>query len=90
MNSDDIKKLAYLARIEIDETSIEGLSNDFNSILEYVDTIQEVNTSQIPYEHTKNVLREDVSPHEPGEYTEGILSQAPKTQDGFIKVPKIL
>lgn len=38
----------------------------------------------------KNVMREDGEPHEPGKFTAILLKAAPKTEDGYIKVKKIL
>ena len=38
----------------------------------------------------KNVLREDVNPHESGIYTEAMLSVAPAREGNFLKVKKIL
>ncbi|MFT5280957.1 MAG: aspartyl-tRNA(Asn)/glutamyl-tRNA(Gln) amidotransferase subunit C [Flavobacteriaceae bacterium] len=90
MNTADIQKLAHLSRIDIDESKIEKLSKDFDVILEYVNTIQEVQTSDVSYEHTKNILREDINPHENGLHTDALVGQAPESHDGFIKVPQIL
>ena len=37
-----------------------------------------------------NVLREDGAPHQPGEFTEKILSGAPAREGNYLKVKKIL
>lgn len=45
------------------------------------------------YNHSsvvKNVMREDGEPHESGIYTAALLANAPKTEDGYIEVKKIL
>ena len=38
----------------------------------------------------RNVFREDKDPHLPGEFTEDLLAEAPRRQDNFVKVKKIL
>ena len=38
----------------------------------------------------RNVLREDKEPHESGQFTESILSEAPGKERGYFKVKKIL
>ena len=92
MEIKDIEKLAKLARIELTEDEKKTFANDLEKILEYVGQIKEVATEDKPAEvgDIFNVLREDGVTHESGQFTEKILAQAPETQDGFIKVKKIL
>ena len=56
----DVKKLAYLARLAIDHSIVEDLSN----ILQLLDKISEINTDHIePLQHTQEVtqrLRKDI------------------------------
>jgi len=95
----DIEKLAKLARIELTDAEKETFAKDLENILKYVDQIREVvtddnsaaadfGTGALP--DVYNVLREDSNAHESGQFTEKILAQAPATQDGFVKVKKIL
>lgn len=96
----DVEKLAALARITIPENEIEKVRKDIESILAYVDHINEAtdlagtNVEEDPvHSYTsgvKNVMREDGQPHESGIYTKAILANAPKSQDGYVKVKKIL
>lgn len=95
----DIEKLASLARITVPEAEMAKLQKDMGAILEYVGQINEaselaVNTGDDEaYAYNsgvKNVMREDNEPHESGKYTDAILKAAPKTEDGYIKVKKIL
>jgi aspartyl-tRNA(Asn)/glutamyl-tRNA(Gln) amidotransferase subunit C len=88
----DIEKLAKLARIELTDAEKEMFAKDLEHILHYVDQIREVTTEDKPADvgDVYNILRADDNPRESGRYTETILAQAPATQDGFIKVKKIL
>ncbi len=88
----DIEKLAKLARIELTDAEKEKFGAELESILGYVSQIKEVATEDRPAEVglIYNALREDASPTDSGTYTEKILAEAPDTQDGFVKVRKIL
>jgi aspartyl-tRNA(Asn)/glutamyl-tRNA(Gln) amidotransferase subunit C len=89
----DIEKLADLSRIEISEEEKDGFVKDIDSILSYVGQIKEANIagSNLPENLVlKNVFREDVEPHESGKFTEEILAEAPKKENGYFKVKKII
>jgi aspartyl-tRNA(Asn)/glutamyl-tRNA(Gln) amidotransferase subunit C len=91
ISNDEIKKLGELAKIEVADSDIEGFRGDLESILAYVDQVQAVDTENVEVDYfVKNVVREDVDPIIPGTHTDDILAEAPDTQDGFIKVKKIL
>ncbi len=87
-----IEKLAALSRITLTQEELEGLAEDIEAILGYVEQIQEVST------HTEvgdnglvhNVMREDGEPHEPGVHSEALLKQAPATKNGFFEVKKVI
>ncbi len=89
---EDIDRLAALARIEIPEAEKETLRKEVDSILAYVADIQKASGTVPPHEDhaVRNVLRNDDAPHLRGEHTADLLSEAPRTQDGYIKVKKIL
>lgn len=91
MTNEDILKLSELAKIEVKEEEIEGLKKDFESILGYINQIESVSVGDVnPALSTQNVAREDVVKNSPEMYREDILNSAPNTENGFIKVKKIL
>jgi aspartyl-tRNA(Asn)/glutamyl-tRNA(Gln) amidotransferase subunit C len=96
MDSNEIKKLADLARIDMSEEEMEGIAKDFQSILAYVGQVQEVSgemTDEVKNKDdyfTRNVMREDLATNKSKENTDKILLNAPETEDGFIKVKKIM
>jgi aspartyl-tRNA(Asn)/glutamyl-tRNA(Gln) amidotransferase subunit C len=63
ISEDDVEKLATLARLELDPTLKPVITNQVNSILEYVQQLEQVNTSEVAaMSHTHeatNVLRDD-------------------------------
>lgn len=91
MTNEDILKLGELAKIEIKPEEIESFKKDFESILGYIKQIESVDVGDVtPSYLTENLAREDVSKNTPGEFSSELLSSAPNTENGFIKVKKIL
>jgi aspartyl-tRNA(Asn)/glutamyl-tRNA(Gln) amidotransferase subunit C len=91
ITSEEIKKLASLSRMSIDEEEVQIFSKEIGSILEYVGTIQSIQAPpSVDTEGRVNVMRDDLNPHESGLYTNEILKEAPTVEDGFIVVKKIL
>ncbi len=91
-SEDDVKKLAALARITIDEAELERFSKEFESVLAYVGQIEQLEVSAEPNRRPaiRNVLREDTAPHEPGVYTNAVTAQFPERDGDFLKVKKII
>ena len=87
----EVEHLAELARIGMTEKEKRELQKDLERILEYVSVIQKVSADieMVLPEH-RNVMREDGIPHEPGIYSEAILSQAPDRKENYIRVKKVL
>jgi len=91
MTHEEVKKLGFLARIEVSKDEAETLAKDMNNILTLLKQIESVDVSDIvPVYRISNVVREDTNPYPPGEFSERILAEAPEIQGGFIKVKKIL
>ena len=95
INTQDIEKLAKLARISITEEEKSGLVKEIGSILAYVDEIKQVTKTSKEDRSEEigavyNVMREDSNPHQSGIYTEKILNEAPKREGDYVKVKKIL
>jgi len=92
MELSDVDKLAELARIEMTKEEKDELLGDMQEILRFVEQISDVATEEKPVgpgEH-RNIMREDANAHESGVHTEDILNEAPKTNDGYVEVKKIL
>lgn len=93
MKKEDIKHLANLSRLELTDEELESYSKDMTSIIDYVNSLKDLKTSdegRIESISVRNEFREDGEPHEAGLYTEDLLESAPESQDGFVKVKKIL
>ena len=91
MTDDEIKNLAHLARIEITDEEVHKFRSEIEPILAYVAQINDAQLDDINPDYvTKNVMRADVA--EPADVIEHelVIENAPDTQDGSYKVPKIL
>lgn len=91
----EVKRLAELARIEVSDAEAQALAKDIEGILEYVALVQKISGGvEEPEEGLAHVMRKDAPPaggtHESGLYTNALISAAPETENGFVKVPKIL
>jgi len=93
MDTEEIKKLAELARLELTEVDISAYQKDFEGILNYIKTINAVDIEGFN-DHvrgdTTNILREDNEYYEPGTFKETLLDAAPERDGDFVKVAKVL
>jgi aspartyl-tRNA(Asn)/glutamyl-tRNA(Gln) amidotransferase subunit C len=90
MEIKDVENLAELARIELSEEEKKELLSDMDSILGYIKQIESVDIKHSVFNSANyNVWREDeIIPREFSK--ELITEQFPTSQDGFLKVKKIL
>lgn len=88
----DVEYIANLARLEFKEEEKEKFTEQFNRILEYMDKLNELDTTDVePLYHVidiKNVFREDIV--KPSYPREEILKNAPSRTEYFFKVPKVI
>ncbi|MCJ8328125.1 MAG: Asp-tRNA(Asn)/Glu-tRNA(Gln) amidotransferase subunit GatC [Campylobacterales bacterium] len=95
MQVDDklITKLAKLSGLEVNEDRKEELKSELADIINFVDNIKDIDVSHI--DATFNTikggspLREDVVSTD-AQMSEHILKHAPKSENGYFIVPKII
>lgn len=92
ITKETIEHVANLARLNLNEEEKSMLTLDMEQIISYVDKLNELDTSEVkPTDHVipiSNVFREDKS--EPSYPREKVLANAPSSEDGCFKVPKIV
>ena len=92
INKEDVRHVAGLARLKIGENELESFAGQLASILDYVDSLKEIDTSGVsPTAHavlTKNAFRSDEEIPSAGRAA--ALANALETEDGFFVVPKII
>jgi aspartyl-tRNA(Asn)/glutamyl-tRNA(Gln) amidotransferase subunit C len=92
MTTEELQRIADLARLSFTEEELAAFTQQFAGIVDYVSVINAADmTGVVPMAHVNdavNVTRIDVE----GECltTEQALSNAPKKNEAFFKVPKVL
>lgn len=79
---EDILKIAKLAKLEVEASELDGLTEDMNEIIAFADTIASVSAEEEAYTDInglENVLREDTV--QPGLSCDEVLANA-KDTDG--------
>ena len=92
ISNDEVKKVAQLARLELNESEIYQHAEQLEKILEYIKQLEKINTENVPCTtraiEVVNVLRKDEKKNY--ENSEEILDLAPSRENKFFKVPKII
>lgn len=89
---DQVRKVARLARLELSEAEEQQFTGQLNSILDYVQKLDELDTKDVPPTtraiEVSNITRPDrlVTFAD----REDILNSAPDREEDFFKVPKIM
>ena len=92
ITAQEVQKVAELARLDIDDSQVDHLAEQLAAILDYMDKLSEVDTSDIdPTAHAielTNAFREDAV-HEHLD-REKSLANAPQREEGSFVVPKVI
>ena len=92
ISKEQVKKVAKLARLQLNDEQIGHHSEQLEKILKYIDQLEKINTDNVPCTtraiEVVNVLRNDIN-HK-FEENDSILDLAPSREENFFKVPKII
>ena len=92
IKKDEVKKVAQLARLELNVDEINNHSEQLEKILDYIKQLEKINTDDVPCTtraiEVTNAFRKD----ETKKYKnlEELVDLAPSKEDKFFKVPKII
>jgi aspartyl-tRNA(Asn)/glutamyl-tRNA(Gln) amidotransferase subunit C len=88
----EVEYVARLARLSLSEAEKEKMTAQLDSILQYMDKLNKLDTKNIePTSHVlplNNVWREDMV--KPSPSREEMLANAPEQAEGFYKVKKVI
>ena len=92
LGPDEVKNIAHLARLNIDESDIEPMAKNLSSILNLVEQMNAVDTNNVvPMAHPQDIAQrlraDEVLEHNQREHFQKI---APQTEDGLYLVPKVI
>ena len=92
ISQDEIKKIAFLSRLEVQEDKMDNVAKELSDILTYVEDLNELDLDGVePMAHAvplHNVFREDAV--KPSLDHDLALSNAPEREDGYFKVPRVV
>ena len=92
LDSDDVRTIAHLARIALDEEERGALATELNAVLGLVEELQAVDTDGVePMAHPLDAtlsLREDVVTE--SDAREALQKPAPEVEDGYFLVPRVI
>lgn len=92
LTTDEIKQIAHLARIGLDEAALEPLRDDLTTVLSLVEQLNAVDTTGVePMAHPGNAvlrLREDKVSED--DQREALQAPAPETAQGYFLVPRVI
>lgn len=92
LTSDEVRRIARLARVALTEEEVERLRDQLSGILDHFSVLDEIDTEGVApttqtFEMT-NVQREDVA--EPSFPVDEVLANAPRREDNYFRVRAVL
>ena len=92
ITKEEVKKVAHLARLELNEDEINNHAEQLEKILEYIKQLEKIDTDDVPCTtraiEVINVFRKDKQ--KKSECSEELLELGPSREDKYYKVPKII
>ncbi len=92
LTTDDVKKIAHLARLGIDESDIESYAKDLSRMLDLMTQMSELNTDDVipmahPMDQVQRLRLDTVTERNNREQFQAI---APQVEAGLYLVPKVI
>ena len=92
ITNDEVKKVAHLARLELNDNEINNHAEQLEKILEYIKQLEKIDTDEVACTtraiEVINVFRKDIKKN--SDCTEELLELGPSREDKYFKVPKII
>ena len=92
IEKNQVKKVAKLSRISLDESKVESLSKDLNSIINFVEQLNKLDTKDT--KPLSSVIDKTLKPRNDkvndGKIKEEILKNSPNKNEDIFIVPKVI
>ena len=92
ITKEEVKKVAHLARLELNEGEIDNHAEQLEKILEYIKQLEKIDTDDVACTTRAieiiNVFRKDEK--KKSDCVEELLELSPSREDKYFKVPKIM
>jgi aspartyl-tRNA(Asn)/glutamyl-tRNA(Gln) amidotransferase subunit C len=85
-------RVAKLARIKVDPSDLPALAGEFNTILSFIEQLNEVDVEGVEpmTSVTPQRLKRRVDEVTDGDQQDKVLKNAPDAREGFFAVPKVV
>ena len=92
IDKNQVKKVAKLSRISLDDNKIDSLSKDLDSILTFVEKLNELDTKEIKTlkSITDKTLEARNDIVDDGKIKDEVLKNSPEKNEDFFIVPKVI
>ena len=92
LDKSTLERVAYLARIKLNNSEIDKMTEELNNIMKWIEELNEVDiTNVLPMTGVSNMtLREREDKVTDGGYQDKIVSNAPEKIDTSFTVPKVI
>ena len=92
LTSDDVKQIAHLARLGVDEAALDPLAEDLSTVLNLVEQLNAVDTSGVePLAHPGNAsLRLRTDDVSEDNLRDELQAPAPELGQGYFLVPRVI
>ncbi len=92
LSAEEVKKIAHLARLGIEEKNVDAYASDLNGILTLMTQMAELDTTHVqpmahPMDQVQRLRVDEVTEVNQRDYFQ---INAPKTEDGLYLVPKVI
>ena len=92
ITKEEVKKVAHLARLELNKDEITNHAEQLEKILEYIKQLESIDTEEVPCTtraiEVINVFRKDETKN--SDCNEELLELGPLREEKYFKVPKII
>ena len=92
ITNEEVKKVAHLARLELNQDEINNHAEQLEKILEYIKQLEKIDTDNVPCTtraiEVNNVFRKDENIN--SDCIDELLELGPSKEDKYFKVPKII
>jgi len=89
LDEEDVRHVAELARVHVTDDEADEFVDEFNDVLEYFETLDDVPGDVEAEDDLENVTREDEPEPEPSLPQDEALRNAEETEDGYFKGPSV-
>jgi len=92
LDNKEVSQIAYLSRLQVEESSLESITADLNNILNLVEQLSELDTDSVepiahPIKMTQRLREDEVTETD---QSESFQSIAPKTGKSHYLVPTVI